>query len=112
MPATDVAAAANARLVTRVEYGIDPRGWRMAHALNARLQRGIAGLDGPRVLPRNATFHGIAQTPQNFTGAAALGMGQGRPVVERSGEMADARSANAESDPAMAVFAARMRRQR
>lgn len=112
MPPTDIAVTSNARMVTRVEYGIDPRGWSWAARLNAVLQGGISGRSGRRVLPGNATFHGVVQSPQNFAGAAALGMGGARPVVGRSVTLDNVSGATAAGDPGLAVFAERMRRRR
>ncbi len=111
MPATDVARAANARMVTRVEYGIDPRGWALANALRARFQRGIAGTEGVRHLPTHATWHGYAQPLQHFAGLAGLAGGSAAPVIERTTTLTDSRSVQL-TDPGLSVFADRMRRQR
>lgn len=110
MARTDVGSAVNARPTTIVEYGVDPRGLRLFRGLAGVLQRGIAGTDGTRVLERNAEWNGYAVAPQQFTGMAPLG--NARPVVERSSELADERAAGALTDGALRIFADRLRRQR
>ncbi len=110
MARTDVAAATNARLVPVVEYGTDPRGWAMFHALSGVLQRGISGREGTRVLERGAQWNGYAAPPQQFTGVAPLG--NARPVVGRSSDLADERAAGPLNDLALSIFADRLRRGR
>lgn len=111
--ATDPFVAPNARLVTRVEYDIDPRGWTMVTRLNELYQRGISGRTGTRVGPRHARFNGVAPSPQAFTGLAGAGLGRARPVTPRPTMLDNAPSAKAGGDDsALAVFAAQARRRR
>ena len=104
---TDVTTAINARVVPIVEYGADPRGLGMFRALSARLQRGIAGRDGTRVLPRGQEWNGYAAPPQQFTGMAPLG--SARPVTGRVSTLSDERSTQL-SDASLAIFAERLKR--
>jgi hypothetical protein len=111
--AGDYAVAPNARMVTRVEYGIDPRGWTMVHRLQEFYQRTNAGRTGTRVGPRHARFNGVAPSPQTFTGLAGPGLGRARTVTPPVTRLDNAPSATASgNDSALAVFAAQARRQR
>jgi hypothetical protein len=110
VPRTDIARAANARIVPVVEYGVDPRGWGMFSAVTAAAHRGLSG--ARKVIHPNPEFTGLAPSKQNFVGVAPLGLGGGRPVVNRNAQLDGARSDNGLDDPALRVFAARMRRRR
>ena len=102
---TDVAAAANARIVQDVDYTLERRGWAMFARLSGMGQRGIAGQNTAPVIEPNRTFHGPLMTPQRFVGLAGLG----RTVVEPTQQLGGQRSAGLQ-DPALRIFAERMRR--
>ena len=96
----------NARMVELVEYGPDPRGWRIFTGVTAAAGQAISG--ARRVLDPVATFSGRAIAPQGFTGAARLGTA--RPVVKAESTLADERSAGVLTDTATRLFADRLTR--
>jgi hypothetical protein len=106
---TDVAAAANARVVSTVEYTVQQRGWRSWFALASLQQRALAGRNSAPVMARHdGNFHGYAASPQRMTGLAPLAL-SGRVVAKASSELVDERSAGLD-DPALRIFRERMRR--
>lgn len=110
MARTDVGAAINSRIVPQVEYGPDPRGWRLFNRLSGVLQRGISGTEGTRVIDAQDTFTGTTASGQSFAGMAPLG--QARPQVAATSQLSDERAAGALDDGALRIFAERLRRGR
>lgn len=100
--------AINAQRVTVVAYGPDPRQWGFFRRLSGVLQRAQMGREGTRVLDPVTTFHGTVDSGQRFTGLAPLGVAG--PVVERTAELGDERSAGLFDDTATRIFAERLRR--
>ena len=98
-------------------YAPDPRGADLFGSLSAVLQRGMSGhtgsiYAGDRGAPE-ASFNGdLGRTLQGFTGAAALALyGTAKPNTAASNDLAHAVSTDTLNDPALAIFAARARRQ-
>ena len=111
MARTDDRQAINARRVSVVEYGPDPRGWGMFARLSGFLQRGHAGREGRRVIDTQESFSGaVATAPQSFSGMAPLG--RARPLTADTAELSDERAAGALEDGALRIFAERLARGR
>ena len=99
------------------DYAPDPRGGDLFGSLSAILQRGMSGhtgtiARGDRGAPE-ATFNGdLGRNLQGFTGAAALALyGAAKPSTAQPNDLAHAISNDTFNDPALAIFAARARRQ-
>lgn len=107
MQRTDVAAAVNARIVPIVEYGTDPRGWRLFTRLTGWARRGMGPANA--VVDPHPQFSGPVALHLPLSGMAPLG--SGRPVVETSSQMTNERADGIDSS-AMRVFAARLARGR
>lgn len=92
-----------------VDYGPDPRGWRMAAALAGAHNR---DLNGQRAVIDTASTqsHGWHRPLQRLRGLAPLILGNGRPVTKKSSVIGDERS-----DPGMnaaeRILAERWKRQ-
>lgn len=108
MARTGDGTAINARRVTVVEYGPDPRQWGFFRRLSGVLQRAQMGREGTRVLDPVVTFHGTVDSGQRFTGLAPLGASTA--VVATTSDIGDERSAGLFDDTASRIFAERLRR--
>ena len=109
MTGTDDALAVNARRVSEVAYGPDPRGWRTFRRLSGVLQAGHTGRAGTRVIDPVSTFGGALDVaPQGFSGMAPLGAAA--PVAPASSTLGDQRAAGALTNGALSIFAERLRR--
>ena len=98
-------------------YAPDPRGVALFGSLSAILQRGISGHSGTvhpgdRGSPEQSFNGDLGRNLQGFTGAAALALyGTAKPNTAASNDLAHAVSTDTLNDPALAIFAARARRQ-
>lgn len=97
----DFTAAVNARLVPRVEFGVDHRGWSMFDAINRQL---TGTLTGQRAVVTPTDFGGVAQAPQAFRTPAAIA--GGRPAGVQPAEMSD-RISTSLADPITQALLAR-----
>lgn len=114
MRRSDVAAAANARIVPVVEYSGDQRGRSLFARLTGAHARGVTGREvtTPPVVERVAMWNGrIHASPQRFHGLANLGVGSVGYIAEKNSELTDVRSAGLE-DPAQRLFRERAGRRR
>jgi hypothetical protein len=110
MARTDAAASINATVSPIVDYGPDPRGWRLFAALAGSHQRGISGVAGGRILDRQETFTGLADSPQRFSGMAPLGGGPA--IVPAAAVLQEERASGPLNDMALRIFAQRLTRGR
>lgn len=103
-----MAAAPNATIGPVVDYGPEPRGWRMFARLTGRYGRAIAGREGTAVVEHVAMSHGpVRMAPQVFTGGASLG--RVPAVAPGNSEITDERSAGVLNATHMRAFANRLR---
>lgn len=109
--------AVNASREERTVYGVDPRGWALFAALSAVAQRGLngtaGGVYGTAKGAPEATWNGDLGRPvQSFLGQAALGrLGLAQPIPDGgAAQLVNELSSGPLQDPAMRIFAARLRR--
>lgn len=100
------------------DFGPDPRGTQLFHALSGVAQLGISGHDGlvyegDKGDP-SRTFNGdIGHQVQHFIGAQSAPMyGAARPIVPSSATFETAQAADALTSSPMRLFAARASRRR
>ena len=104
---TDVSAAANTSVGRIVDYSPDPRGWSMFAALAGAHNRVLNR--APAVVESYPEHHGPMAPRQRMVGLAPLGLGAGRPVTPAGSQLSDERS-DVLSNPALRIFAERLRR--
>lgn len=108
--------AVNATRREEVVYGVDPRGWAMFAALSAVAQRGLNGGNGgvyagDKGSPERSWNGDLGRVVQPFLGQAALGrLGLAQPIPDGTAQLVNELSAGPLTDPAMRIFAARLRR--
>lgn len=106
----------NEVIVPVVDFGPDQRGTAMFAAITSVQAAPMSGHDGQvyvgdRGAPERSFNGTVAQSPQAFTGAAALAMyGTAKPISARSATFDTARAADALNDTPMRIFAARAAR--
>jgi hypothetical protein len=98
--------ADNRQVVAVPIFQADPVGHRMFADITGAVTGPLIG-SRPVVEHGSGQWSGWAQDPQRLRGLASLG--RGRPITERSSQLADERSLQM-SNPALAVFAQRATR--